>query len=89
MQTMQSTQSLQSLQNGYVGHMASMAPVAQMTSTDGIGPAAIPGNALLADPNSKRGRSKACLDCRKSKVRNKSNLIDNLVTNKCAASLYP
>jgi F-box/leucine-rich repeat protein 10/11 len=41
--------------------------MAQMTSADSVGPAAIAGNALLAD-NSKRGRSKACLDCRKSKV---------------------
>ncbi|KEQ70083.1 Clavaminate synthase-like protein, partial [Aureobasidium namibiae CBS 147.97] len=69
LQNMQSTPTLQGLQNGHIGQMAGLAPVAQMTSTDGIGPAAIPGNALLADPNSKRGRSKACLDCRKSKRR--------------------
>lgn len=47
---------------------ATVAPVAQMIASDGNGPAVVPGNALLADPNSKRGRSKACLDCRKSKV---------------------
>jgi F-box/leucine-rich repeat protein 10/11 len=89
MQNLQSTQGLQSLQNGHVAHMAGMAPMAQMSSTDGIGPAAIPGNALLADPNSKRGRSKACLDCRKSKVCTLSDSITNSVTNICAASLYP
>ncbi|KAI4729367.1 hypothetical protein E4T49_02898 [Aureobasidium sp. EXF-10728] len=69
LQNTQSTPSLQSLQNGYIGQMAGIAPMAQMTSTDSLGPAIIPGNALLADPNSKRGRSKACLDCRKSKRR--------------------
>jgi F-box/leucine-rich repeat protein 10/11 len=88
MQNLQSTQGLQSLQNGHGAHMATMAPMAQMSSIDGIGPAAIPGNALLADPNSKRGRSKACLDCRKSKVCTLSNLITNILTNMCAASLY-
>jgi F-box/leucine-rich repeat protein 10/11 len=85
----QSTQSLQSLQNGHKIPMAGIAPVAQMTSTDGVGPAAIPGNALLADPNSKRGRSKACLDCRKSKVRIFSYIISDSVTNMYAASLHP
>ncbi|KAI5235220.1 hypothetical protein E4T43_09423 [Aureobasidium subglaciale] len=58
-----------SLQNGQASHMAGVAPMAHMTLTDANGPALIPGNALLADPNSKRGRSKACLDCRKSKRR--------------------
>ncbi|GAB7347605.1 hypothetical protein MBLNU459_g4481t2 [Dothideomycetes sp. NU459] len=48
---------------------ATVAPVAQMVALDGNGPALVAGNALLADPNSKRGRSKACLDCRKSKRR--------------------
>lgn len=49
---------------------AAVAPMAQMVASlsDANGPALITGNALLADPNSKRGRSKACLDCRKSKV---------------------
>lgn len=46
-----------------------VAPMAPMIGTDANGPALVPGNALLADPSSKRGRSKACLDCRKSKVR--------------------
>lgn len=45
-----------------------VAPIAPMMAADVNGPALIPGNALLADQNSKRGRSKACLDCRKSKV---------------------
>ncbi|CAD0107658.1 unnamed protein product [Aureobasidium uvarum] len=66
-QNTQSDQSLQGLQNGHIVQTTGIAPMAQMTSTDSIGPAIIPGNALLADPNSKRGRSKACLDCRKSK----------------------
>lgn len=70
MQSMQGMQGMQSMQNGQANHIAGIAPMAQMTSTDGNGPAVIPGNALLADPNSKRGRSKACLDCRKSKVCN-------------------
>lgn len=55
-------------QIGQVGQTAGIAPMAHMTSVDANGPALVPGNALLADPNSKRGRSKACLDCRKSKV---------------------
>ncbi|KAG9666673.1 Clavaminate synthase-like protein, partial [Aureobasidium melanogenum] len=68
-QSLQSLQGSQGLQNGHTNQMVGIAPMAQMTSTDGVGPAIIPGNALLADPNSKRGRSKACLDCRKSKRR--------------------
>ncbi|KAG9638120.1 Clavaminate synthase-like protein, partial [Aureobasidium melanogenum] len=68
-QSLQSLQGSQGLQNGHTNPMVGIAPMAQMTSTDGVGPAIIPGNALLADPNSKRGRSKACLDCRKSKRR--------------------
>lgn len=60
---------------------AGIAPVAQMTSADGHGPALVAGNALLADPNSKRGRSKACLDCRKSKVRNSCLWLCMVVTN--------
>jgi F-box/leucine-rich repeat protein 10/11 len=86
---MQVTQGLQGLQTGHVGHMAGIAPVAQMTSTDSIGPAVIAGNALLADPNSKRGRSKACLDCRKSKVFVLFDLITDFVANMYAASLHP
>lgn len=45
-----------------------VAPPAPMMAPDAAGPALVPGNALLADSNSKRGRSKACFDCRKSKV---------------------
>lgn len=45
-----------------------MAPTTPMVQSDGHGPAQIPGSALLADPSSKRGRSKACFECRKSKV---------------------
>ena len=89
MHNMQSTPSLQGLQNGHIGQMAGIAPVAQMTSADGIGPAAIPGNALLADPNSKRGRSKACLDCRKSKVCVFFYLTTRFTANIYAASLHP
>jgi F-box/leucine-rich repeat protein 10/11 len=91
MQTMQNmpiTQGLQGLQNGHIGHLAGIAPMAQMTSTDSIGPAAIAGNALLAD-NSKRGRSKACLDCRKSKVSLSFDLIIDFFTNMYTASLHP
>ncbi|KAL1310970.1 hypothetical protein AAFC00_001190 [Neodothiora populina] len=49
--------------------LGGVAPQAPMTAPDAAGPALVPGNALLADPNSKRGRSKACFDCRKSKRR--------------------
>jgi F-box/leucine-rich repeat protein 10/11 len=70
-QVMQITPFAQSEQNlpmGYNSQIAGIAPMAQMTLVDTNGPAHMTGNALLADPNSKRGRSKACLDCRKSKV---------------------
>lgn len=47
---------------------AAQTGMVQAASSDAHGPALVPGSALLAESSNKRGRSKACFECRKSKV---------------------